>query len=79
MKILMRAFYGTCNVLGPAGVTPTLELIDSLFDHAKINVWSIIPSIVDEIGESPMIRAKINSAKCIVVSGGKSLFYTYLH
>ncbi|MCJ1387732.1 hypothetical protein MMC18_000575 [Xylographa bjoerkii] len=70
MNIFITAFYGTCCVLGPSGVTPTLDLIDSLLDHGKINVWSIIPSIVDEVGESSSVRAKFKSSKIIIASGG---------
>ncbi|MCJ1314533.1 hypothetical protein MMC25_008215 [Agyrium rufum] len=70
MNILINAYYGTCNVLGPVNVTPSLGLIDALLDHARIRVWSIIPSIVDEIGESPAVHAKFKSSKVIVASGG---------
>ena len=72
MNVLINAFYGTCNVLGPANVSPSLELIDSLLDHANIRVWSIIPSIVDEIGEHPAIHAKFKDSKIIIASGGES-------
>lgn len=74
MNVLINAFYGTCNVLGPANVTPSLALIDSLLDHAKIRVWSIIPSIVDEIGESPAVHAKFKDSKIIIASGGENPF-----
>ena len=71
MNVLINAFYGTCNVLGPAHVSPSLALIDSLLDHAKIKVWSIIPSIVDEIGETPAVHEKFKDAKIIIASGGE--------
>ncbi len=74
MNILINAFYGTCNVLGPAHVPPTLALIESLLDHAKIKIWSIIPSIVDDIGESPAIHKKFKDAKVIIASGGEHAF-----
>lgn len=74
MNVLINSFYGTCNVLGPANVTPSLGLIDSLLDHAKISVWSIIPSIVDEIGENPAVHNKFKDSKIIVASGGKNPF-----
>lgn len=74
MNVLVRAFYNTCNVLGPPSVVPTLNLIDSLLDHGKINVWSIIPSIVDEIGESSSVRAKFKTSKIIIASGGEIPF-----
>lgn len=74
MNILINAFYGTCNVLGPVHVSPSLALIDSLLDHAKIKVWSIIPSIVDEIGETPAVHEKFKDSKVIIASGGEQSF-----
>ena len=74
MNVLVNAFYGTCNVLGPANVTPSLGLIDSLLDHGKISVWSIIPSIVDEIGEDPAVHTKFKNSKIIIASGGENPF-----
>lgn len=73
MNVLVNAFYSTCNVLGSVNVIPSLALIDSLLDHANINVWSIIPSIVDEIGDNAAIHAKFKDSKIIVASGGKEL------
>jgi len=72
MNILINAFFGTCNVLGPSGVIPHLGLIDSLLDHGRIDAWSIVPSLVDEIGEDPTVLSKFKSAKFIVASGGKA-------
>ena len=74
MNVLINAFYGTCSVLGPAHVSPSLALIDSLLDHAKIKVWCIIPSIVDEIGQTPTVHAKFKDAKIIIASGGEHSF-----
>ena len=71
MNVLVNAFYGTCNVLGPANVSPSLALIESLLAHANIKVWSVIPSIVDEIGENPAVHAKFKTSKIIIASGGK--------
>lgn len=71
MNVLINAFYGTCNVLGPAHVPPSLALIDSLLDHARITVWHIVPSVVDEIGETPAIHGKFKDAKIIIASGGE--------
>ncbi|KAL8838457.1 MAG: hypothetical protein Q9170_002132 [Blastenia crenularia] len=70
MNVLVNAFYGTCNVLGPAHVSPSLTLIDSLLDHANVKVWSIIPSIVDDIGEAPAVHEKFKDSKIIIASGG---------
>ena len=71
MNILARAFYRTSNVIGPVGVLSTINLIDSLIDHTNIKIWSIIPSIVDDIGETPAVSTKFTSAKIIIASGGK--------
>jgi hypothetical protein len=71
MNVLVRAFYGTSNVIGPVGVLSTINLVDSLIDHTNIKIWSIIPSIVDEIGETPAVSAKFSGAKIIIASGGK--------
>lgn len=79
MNILINAFYGTCNVLGPAHVSPNLALIDSLLDHARIKVWSIIPSIVDEIGETPAVHEKFKDSKVVIASGGEQLFPETYH
>ena len=73
MNVLIHSFYGTCNVLGPANVAPSLGLIDSLLDHAKIDIWSIIPSIVDEIGKNSAVHAKLKDSKIIIVAGGEIL------
>ena len=71
MNVLVNAFYGTCNVLGPAHISPSLALIDTLLDIGRIKVWSIVPSIVDDIGETPAIHEKFKDAKIIIASGGK--------
>ena len=71
MNVLVNAFYGTCNVLGPAHVSPSLALIDSLLVHANIKVWHIIPSMIDDIGETPAVHEKFKDAKIIIASGGK--------
>lgn len=57
-------------ILGPVGVMPNLSLIDSLAEHGQIDVWSIVPSLVDELGESPDVLAKFSSSKFICASGG---------
>ena len=72
MDIVMPAFYGLHCILGPAGVIPNLDLIDSLVQRANIDIWSMVPSLVDELGETPDVLAKFKSAKFICASGGKS-------
>lgn len=73
MNVLMNSFYGTCNLLGPAQGVPSLELIDSLLDHGSVQIWSIIPSLVDDIGENPGVHTKFRNSKAIIASGGKTL------
>jgi hypothetical protein len=72
MNMFIPVFYGTSNVLGPAGALPTVDLIDSLLDLTNVKIWHIIPSIVDEIGETPALSARFAHAKIIISSGGMS-------
>jgi hypothetical protein len=71
-NILMNAFYAMHGVIGPANVIPNIDLIDSLLDHGKIDIWNIVPSLVDELGETPDVLQKFTSAKFICASGGES-------
>ena len=70
MDILMPSFFGLHCILGPAGVLPNLDLIESLADHAKINIWSMVPSLVDQLGEAFDVLTKLASSKFICASGG---------
>ena len=71
----MPSLFGLHCILGPAGVLPNINLVESLADHAKINIWSMVPSLVDELGETPDVLAKFKSSKFICASGGMhSLF-----
>jgi hypothetical protein len=70
MNILIRAFYGTTNVISPFGVLSTINVIDALLDCTEIKTWSIMPSIIDEIGETPSVSAKFKGHNAIVASGG---------
>jgi hypothetical protein len=71
MNVLINPFFGTCNVIGPVGQTPSITLIDQLLDYGHIKIWSIIPSIVDDIGETPKVHCKFSTSKVIIASGGK--------
>lgn len=71
MNIIVRIFYNTTNTLGPVGVLPTIDMVDSLLDHTDILLWSMIPALVDEIGETPQVLAKFAKAKFIIASGGR--------
>ena len=66
----MPALFNLHCILGPAGVLPHLGLIESLADHAEIDIWSMVPSLADELGENPAVLAKFKSSKFICASGG---------
>ncbi|ORY16213.1 transferase family protein-like protein [Clohesyomyces aquaticus] len=70
MDILMPSLFNLHCILGPPGVIANIDLLESLADHAKIDIWSIIPSLVDELGENPDVLAKFKSSKFICASGG---------
>ena len=70
MDILLPSLFGLHCILGPAGVLPNMNLVESLADHGKIDIWSMVPSLVDELGETPDVLAKLKSSKFICASGG---------
>ncbi|KAL9006359.1 MAG: hypothetical protein Q9188_000895 [Gyalolechia gomerana] len=70
MDILLPSLFGLHCILGPAGVLPNMSLIESLADHGRIDIWSIVPSLVDELGETPDVVVKFKSSKFICASGG---------
>ncbi|RWA11645.1 hypothetical protein EKO27_g3464 [Xylaria grammica] len=70
MDILMPALYNLHCVLGPVSAIPNINLIGTLADTAKIDIWSMVPSLVDELGETPEVLAKLKSSKFICASGG---------
>lgn len=71
MDILMPSLYNLHCILGPPGVLPNMGLVESLAEHAKIDIWSMVPSLVDELGETPDVLAKFKSSKFVCASGGK--------
>ncbi|KAM0193089.1 hypothetical protein ACHAPI_007813 [Fusarium lateritium] len=70
MNILLPALFGLHCIMGPKGVIPNMDLLESLADHAKIDIWSMVPSLVDELGETPDVLIKLKSSKFICASGG---------
>ncbi|CAM1509769.1 Fc.00g001040.m01.CDS01 [Cosmosporella sp. VM-42] len=70
MDILMPALFNLHCVLGPTGVLPNINLVESLAEKAKIDIWSMVPSLVDEVGETPDVLAKLKPSKFICASGG---------
>jgi hypothetical protein len=71
MDVVVPAFFKLHCVLGPVGVLPNISLIEDVLDHGKIDIWHMVPSLADELGENPTVLAKLNSAKFVCVSGGK--------
>lgn len=67
----MPSLFNLHCILGPPGVLPNIGLVESLADHAEINIWSMVPSLVNELGETPDVLAKFKSSKFICASGGK--------
>lgn len=70
MNILMPSLFNMQCILGPPGVLPNIGLIESLADHARIDIWSMAPSLVDELGEFSSILARFSTSKFICASGG---------
>ncbi|KAJ6097001.1 hypothetical protein N7486_007747 [Penicillium sp. IBT 16267x] len=70
MDILMPALFNLHCVLGPVGILPNLNLVERLAVDANIDIWSMVPSLVDELGETPEILAKLEPSKFICASGG---------
>ncbi|KAJ4118864.1 hypothetical protein NW768_010602 [Fusarium equiseti] len=70
MDIVIPALCSLHCILGPTGVLPNLGLLESLADHAKIDIWSMVPSLADELGENPDVLAKFKPSKFICASGG---------
>ena len=67
----MPSLFNLQCILGPPGVLPNIGLIEALADHAGIDIWSMVPSLVNELGETPHVLAKFKSSKFICASGGK--------
>ncbi|KAI4649945.1 putative NRPS-like protein biosynthetic cluster [Alternaria triticimaculans] len=70
MNILMPIFFGLQVVMGPTNVIPNMSLVENLADSAKIDIWSMVPSLVDELGDTPDVLAKLQRSKFICASGG---------
>jgi hypothetical protein len=79
MDILLPSLFGLHCILGPAGVPPNMDLVESLADHGRIDIWSMVPSLVDELGETPDVLAKFASSKFICASGGKHIISLIFH
>jgi hypothetical protein len=49
MDIVVPSFFKLHCVLGPPRVLPNLSLVEDLLDHAKIDIWHLVPSLADEL------------------------------
>ncbi|KAF7165602.1 hypothetical protein CNMCM6106_001683 [Aspergillus hiratsukae] len=70
MDILMPALFDLHCVLGPAAVLPNINLVEALAVNTRIDIWSMVPSLVDELGQTPGVLSKLKSSKFICASGG---------
>ncbi|KAJ5131931.1 Isocyanide synthase-NRPS hybrid crmA [Penicillium atrosanguineum] len=70
MDILMPALFNLHCILGPVGVLPNLNLVGRLAVDVKIDIWSMVPSLVDELGEASEILEHLHPSKFICASGG---------
>lgn len=70
MDILLPSLFGLHCILGPAGVLPNMNLVESLANYGSIDIWSMVPSLVDELGENLDVLIKLKSSKFICASGG---------
>ena len=70
MDILMSSLIGLHCILGATGVLQNLNLVESLADRGDIDIRSLVPSLVDESGETTGILVKFKSSKFICASGG---------
>lgn len=66
----MPALFKLHCVSGPVGVLPNLNLVERLAVDVKSDIWSMVPSLVDELGETPEILEKLHPSKFICPSGG---------
>ncbi|KAF9772866.1 hypothetical protein IL306_009409 [Fusarium sp. DS 682] len=57
-------------IMGPVGVHPDMNLLASLADHGKIDIWHFMPVYVNELGQHPEVLQKFRSSKFIGAGGG---------
>ncbi|ETS80548.1 hypothetical protein PFICI_08077 [Pestalotiopsis fici W106-1] len=69
-NLLMNNFYETHGIIGPSSIIPNVDFIASLAEQGLVDIWNIVPSLVDEIGESFDVIDKFANSKLICASGG---------
>ncbi|OAA53543.1 transferase family protein [Cordyceps fumosorosea ARSEF 2679] len=70
MNLLLPALLDLLCVMGPVGVLPNITLVEALAERARVDIWSMVPSLTDEVGETPDVLAKLAPSKFICASGG---------
>ncbi|PWY83843.1 transferase family protein [Aspergillus sclerotioniger CBS 115572] len=70
MDILMPALFNLRCILGPVDVPPNINLVEALAGNTRVDIWSMVPSLVDELGETPVVLSKLKTSKFICASGG---------
>lgn len=70
MNILLPALFDLQCIMGPTGVIPNIHLVEMLAEQADIDIWSMVPSLVDELGETPDVLEHFKKSKFICASGG---------
>ncbi|KAJ2970993.1 hypothetical protein NQ176_g7911 [Zarea fungicola] len=70
MNILLPALINMHCIMGPVNILPNITLVEALAEQARIDIWSMVPSLVDEVGETPDVLAKLAPSKFICASGG---------
>ncbi|EFX05940.1 transferase family protein [Grosmannia clavigera kw1407] len=70
MNVLMPALFRLHCILGPKGVLPNMGLVERLAETTTIDIWSLVPSLVDELGETASVLTKLRPSKFICASGG---------
>lgn len=70
MNILLPALFNLHCVMGPVNILPNITLVEALAEQARIDIWSMVPSLTDEVGETPDVLAKLAPSKFICASGG---------
>ncbi|KAM3499606.1 hypothetical protein MY10362_007154 [Beauveria mimosiformis] len=70
MNVLLPALFDLHCIMGPVNVLPNVTLVEALAEQARIDIWSMVPSLTDEVGETPDVLAKLAPSKFICASGG---------
>ncbi|KAF4471132.1 hypothetical protein FALBO_1953 [Fusarium albosuccineum] len=70
MNLFATFLFDTHSVMGPVDVHPDMDLLASLADHGKIDIWHFMPVYVNELGQNPVVLEKFRSSKFVGAGGG---------